>query len=57
MANQISFILKKTSISTSRMNPNQSDDSNTGSDRDKENQSLFTPKMSSNPYSTIERNL
>ena len=57
MANQISFIPKKTSSSTSRMDPNQSDDPNTGSDTDKENQRLFTPKMSSNPYSTIERNI
>ena len=57
MENQISFIPNRTSSSTSRMDPNQSDDPNTGSDTDKENQRLFTPKMSSNPYSTIERNI
>ena len=57
MENQISFIPNRTSSSTSRMDPNQSDDPNTGSDTDKENQRLFTPKMSSNPYSTIEINI
>ena len=39
------------------MNPNQSDDLNTGSDRDIENQSSFTPKSSSNPNNRTKRNL
>ena len=41
MENQISFIPNRTSSSTSRMDPNQSDDPNTGSDTDKENQRLY----------------
>ena len=37
MANQLSFIPKGTSTSTSRINPNQTDDPNTVFGRDKEN--------------------
>ena len=54
MANQISFIMKRPLTSTSRMNPNQWDDWNTGSDRDMDIISLFIPKGSSNPNSRMK---
>ena len=51
------FTPKKASTSSSIIKPNQSDDSDRGSEIDMANQSLFTSNWPSSPNSTIKQNL